>query len=989
MAARDQRNAHNERAGRVDRGVPAVEAGSTSRVSKAAGGVGSEKVSVEQRTGAPSSPVKQRASAKAGSSKNGASSSRSQRSKPGGKKAEPGRASARPSPAGGSASPQPADSRLIAGLHKKWRSMQPHHQQRVYSLLLLALSVLLLGGLTFWHNVPMLKQTGNLFHVLFGWCAYPLAIGLILFSLALFFEGLRNVQFVRWSLVVGLLIMALLVTTESALLSRYSGGAVGELFSRPLLGWPVQVQHVLVIGLLALAAIFTFHLKLSHFRSVAGFFKKLLADPRRLSSQDATRPSPFLGQRPQYSRYAGLIGGQPGASGLVDEDGGVSEIDFEADFDVDDDPQNDINLHRKHIGIVPRGAPPAEPLDPDEHASAVRGARQQQLPFDEAGNQGQQGTKKYPAMEPLMPNPLMGKQPKIVTRAAKQELESSWELPETSLLNNPEDVKVHVLGDDTSSLAKIIQETLRSFRVEAEVRPEDISIGPTVIRFGIRPTGKPAMKPDDKGRLVPVKDAAGNIVYEQRTRVSRIMALQNDIALVLEVKSIRMEAPVPGRPYVGVEIPNKNSRLVTLREILDSKEYAAAKTKSRLAMALGKDVAGAVRVGDLARMPHLLIAGATGAGKSVCLNAFIGSFLMQATPDDVRVLMIDPKMVELNMYNGIPHLLSPVVTEVDKVVGLLKIAIAEMEKRYRLFSQLSVRNLDGYRKLRAERMARGDNTLKNLPAIVIIIDELADLMMAAPEEVEGLICRLAQLARATGIHLIIATQRPSVDVITGLIKANIPTRISFMVSSAVDSRTIIDMGGAERLLGRGDMLYLPADAGKPERIQGAFVADDEAERVVNFWKQQAAAHAAALVSGSTSPAQGQNAQPPLVEPGWEVSEHLSDEYELDDELFEQAEQVVQEYERASISLLQRRLRIGYSRAARLIDLLEERGVIGRIEPGGRAREVFDKRGSYGTGGNGEGRSMADEAADIIAEERAKEEFLKKQANRNNQQNDDH
>ena len=984
MAARDQRNARNERAGRVDRGAPAVDANSTSRVSRAAGVVGTEKVRVEQRSGASSSPVKQRASAKAASNKNGASSSRSQGSKSGGRKGAPGRASARPSPAGGSGSPQPADSRLIAGMHKKWRSMQPHHQQGVYSLLLLALSVLLLGGLTFWHAVPMLGQTGNLLHILFGWGAYPLVIGLIVFFLDQFVEGLRNVQVVRWSLVVGLMVMLLLILTESALFSRYSGGAVGELFSRPLLGWPVQVQHVLVIGLLALVAIFTFRIKLSHFRSVSGFFKKLFADPQRLSSQEGARPSPFLGQRPQYSRYAGLIGGQPGAQGAVDEHGGGQDVDFEADFDVDDDPENDINLHRKQIGVVPRGQPPAEPLDPDEHAAAVRGARQQSLPFDEAGTSGQQGTKKYPAMDPLMPNPLMGKQPKIVTRAAKQELESSWELPATSLLNNPEDVKVHVLGDDTTSLAKTIQETLRSFRVEAEVRPEDISIGPTVIRFGIRPTGKPAVKSDDKGRLMPIKDAAGNIVYEQRTRVSRIMALQNDIALVLEAKSIRMEAPVPGRPYVGVEIPNKNSRLVTLREILDSKEYAAARAKSKLALALGKDVAGAVRVGDLARMPHLLIAGATGAGKSVSLNAFIGSFLMQATPDDVRILMVDPKMVELNMYNGIPHLLSPVVTEVDKVVGLLKIAIAEMEKRYRLFSQLSVRNLEGYRKLRAERIARGDNTLKNLPAIVIIIDELADLMMAAPEEVEGLICRLAQLARATGIHLIIATQRPSVDVITGLIKANIPTRISFMVSSAVDSRTIIDMGGAERLLGRGDMLYLPAEAGKPERIQGAFVADDEAERVVNFWKQQATERAAALASGSKPQGQGQSALPPLVEPGWEVSDHISDEYELDDELFEQAEQVVQEYERASISLLQRRLRIGYSRAARLIDLLEERGVIGRIEHGGRSREVFDKRG-----GNGEGRTMADEAADIIAEERAKEEFLKKQANRNNQQNDDH
>ncbi|HYK84035.1 MAG TPA: FtsK/SpoIIIE domain-containing protein, partial [Ktedonobacteraceae bacterium] len=394
----------------------------------------------------------------------------------------------------------------------------------------------------------------------------------------------------------------------------------------------------------------------------------------------------------------------------------------------------------------------------------------------------------------------------------------------------------------------------------------------------------------------------------------------------------------------------------------------------KLAIALGKDVAGQVRVGDLARMPHLLIAGATGAGKSVCINTIIASILTQATPEDVRMLMVDPKMVELNMYSGIPHLLSPVVTEVEKVVPLLKNAIAEMERRYRLFSQLGVRNLDGYRKLRTEKLLRGDTSLKNLPAIVIIIDELADLMMAAPEEVEGMICRLAQLARATGIHLVVATQRPSVDVITGLIKANIPTRISFMVSSAVDSRTIIDMGGAERLLGRGDMLYLPADAGRPERIQGSFLADEEAESLVAYWRQQAALHIAAQ-NGSKAP--DVVALPQAVEPGWEIKENPSDDFELDDDLLDKAEEVVREYGRASISLLQRRLRIGYSRAARLIDLLEERGIIGHSESGGRPREVLEG-GSGRNGGMGEGRTMADEVEDIVAEERAREDFLKKQ-----------
>jgi DNA segregation ATPase FtsK/SpoIIIE-like protein len=342
---------------------------------------------------------------------------------------------------------------------------------------------------------------------------------------------------------------------------------------------------------------------------------------------------------------------------------------------------------------------------------------------------------------------------------------------------------------------------------------------------------------------------------------------------------------------------------------------------------------------------------------------------MQSTPDDVRLLMVDPKMVELNMYNGIPHLLSPVVIEVDKVVSLLKNGINEMERRYRLFSQLGVRNLDGYRKLRLEKIGKGDTSLNNLPSIVIIIDELADLMMAAPEEVEGMICRLAQLARATGIHLVIATQRPSVDVITGLIKANIPTRISFMVSSAVDSRTIIDMGGAERLLGRGDMLYLPADAGRPERIQGAFLSDDEAAALADYWQRQAADH-----NRSSDP---DDATQPAIEPGWEIKEVPSDDFELDDKLLDKAEEIVREYGRASISLLQRRLRIGYSRAARLIDLLEEHGVIGQSESGGRAREVLDSSGGYGRGD--EGDSMADVAEEIAEEERARNEFLKQQA----------
>jgi DNA segregation ATPase FtsK/SpoIIIE-like protein len=594
----------------------------------------------------------------------------------------------------------------------------------------------------------------------------------------------------------------------------------------------------------------------------------------------------------------------------------------------------------------------------------------------------QPGVPRMPAVSAPPAPPVVsakGRQAKAVVKSAAQSgpnIKSvGWTLPSMDVLNMPDTTKLQMMGDDTASLARIIQDTLRSFRVDAEVRQEDISIGPTIIRFGIRPTGKPQMVLDEKsGKMVPVLDASGQIVYETRTRVSRIMALQNDLALVLEAKTIRMEAPVPGRPYVGVEIPNKNSRLVTLREVLESKEYQKARDKSKLAMALGRDVAGLVRVGDLAKMPHLLIAGATGAGKSVMINAIIASILMQATPDDVRMSMVDPKMVELSMYNGIPHLLAPVVTEVDKVVALLKNGINEMERRYRLFSQLGVRNLDGYRKLRLQKIGQGDTSLNNLPSIVIIIDELADLMMAAPEEVESMICRLAQLARATGIHLIVATQRPSVDVITGLIKANIPTRISFMVSSAVDSRTIIDMGGAERLLGRGDMLYLPADAGRPERIQAAFLSDEEAQSLAEYWRNQIIEHALAV--GEDPQVAQENAQ---AEPGWELKVEQNDEFGLEDDLLDRAEEVVREYGRASISLLQRRLKIGYSRAARLIDLLEDHGIIGQLEPGGRAREVYGSGNNHS--GRGDGTSMADVADDIVEEERRRNEFLREQVSR--------
>ncbi len=1366
-----------------DRPGPTLAQGS-SRVSKVVGGGSGKSERFEQRSTSSSTkqgsrgqnqPTARRA---AGTGKAGAKK---------GSSSTPNK-SAKASP---SANNGTADSRVIDKARNVWGDLEPHHQQRVLGILLLFLSLFLFAVLTIFSKVIMFSAINGGFLFLFGWGAYPLSLGLIVFAVAHLVESIRNRKLIRWSLVVGLVILWLIVLAESRLLlGGLTGGVLASLLARPLQGWPAAVGHILLIGLFVIVTIIAFQITVGQVLAIARAMGIGTSSRKSKLPDNTAGPSPFLGQRPRFSRYANSVTPLPlspsGASQPVDEEEEDDQdvISFEPDFGEDDDPLNDINVLKQQVGNVPRGARSVPAINVNEHSEAVQGASQRPLPFNQQAKQAD-NEKRYPTLEPLSPNPLHKKQPRAASQVAVPATpisESPWKVPDTTLLNNPEEVKLQLFGDDTATLAKTIQDTLRSFRVDAEVRPEDISIGPTIIRFGIRPTGKPEMKQDTQGKYTPVRDAGGSIIYGTRTRVSRIMALQNDLALVLEAKTIRMEAPVPGRPYVGVEIPNKNSRLVTLREVLESKEYQAAKAKSKLAIALGKDVAGLVRVGDLARMPHLLIAGATGAGKclaydepvfladgrvvkvqelvgqsaqvigvidtqtmqqtpvnatftengsqevfeitldngiilrrtaehplwaahldenqhvgrqpngkasrrtraidsgwvqskdlqvcgnrpnfdghvilcplaiqqqgtvshsdadvilcaaliaegglnqydyltymrtprfsnadplmvelvagavkeydchlvlsqskskgpidyyisktsrkgrgtgnpvallvrdwginclatqktipswvfqlpdeqialflrvfidcdgwicartqgtvsvnvtlanpilvqqigqlalrlgiagtytykdngfagawswyssmvdlwqervgalvkaeklasavkeqvknrqlaatewsawrrarptvvqtfadcpqgyewrkivsirraiaptvnievhsdnhafvgyavehnSVCINTIIASVLTQATPDDVRLLMVDPKMVELNMYAGIPHLLSPVVTEVEKVVPLLRNAITEMERRYRLFSQLGVRNLDGYRKLRAEKMLHGDDTLKNLPAIVIIIDELADLMMAAPEEVEGMICRLAQLARATGIHLVVATQRPSVDVITGLIKANIPTRISFMVSSSVDSRTIIDMGGAERLLGRGDMLYLPADAGRPERIQGSFLADEEAESLVLYWRQQVAQHLltqrGGSVNGAVVPDVVELPQP--VEPGWEIKENVSDDFELDDDLLDKAEEVIREYGRASISLLQRRLRVGYSRAARLIDLLEERGIIGHSESGGRSREVL---------GGGEGRTMADEVEDIVADERAREEALKKHPGNN-------
>ncbi|KOY13517.1 FtsK/SpoIIIE family DNA translocase [Paenibacillus xylanivorans] len=459
-----------------------------------------------------------------------------------------------------------------------------------------------------------------------------------------------------------------------------------------------------------------------------------------------------------------------------------------------------------------------------------------------------------------------------------------YKLPSFRLLSKPNNGGKGGDQKDYMQTARKLEATLESFGVRAKVL--EVVRGPAVTRYEIQP---------DIG-----------------VKVSRIVSLTDDIALALAAKDIRMEAPIPGKSAIGIEVPNGEVSVVTMREVMETATFQEA--ESKVTIAFGRDISGQTIIGNLARMPHLLVAGATGSGKSVCINGIITSILYKAKPDEVKFLMVDPKMVELNVYNGIPHLMAPVVTDPKRASLALKKIVVEMEKRYELFSKSGTRNVEGYNNLMK------DNPAAVLPYIVVIVDELADLMMVAAGDVEDAIARLAQMARAAGIHLIIATQRPSVDVITGVIKANIPSRIAFGVSSQVDSRTILDMGGAEKLLGRGDMLFMPMGASKPVRVQGAFMSDEEVENIVNYVRGQ-----------------GEAQYDESIVP--EVDDSVQAADEVQDELYEQAVQIILEAKQASVSLLQRRMRVGYTRAARLIDSMEARGVIGPYE-GSKPREVL-------------------------------------------------
>jgi S-DNA-T family DNA segregation ATPase FtsK/SpoIIIE len=497
--------------------------------------------------------------------------------------------------------------------------------------------------------------------------------------------------------------------------------------------------------------------------------------------------------------------------------------------------------------------------------------------------------------------------PAIDNFVATPEATPKWVLPEPSEMLNPVP-EAPVDDESDEDRARVIEETLRSFSTPAHV--VEIRRGPSVTLFGVEPDF--------------VESRSG----KTRVRVSNIARLSDDLALALKASRIRIQAPVPGKGYVGVEVPNQKTAMVSLLEIVESPSFT--RNKSPMKFALGKDVSGVAVTTDLAAMPHLLIAGTTGSGKSVCVNAILANYLLKLTPDQLRIVLVDPKRVELTGYNGIPHLLAPVIVDAEKVVGALQWMLREMDLRYRTFAASNARNISEYNEI----MARQGG--KKYPFILVVIDELADLMMLAPDETEKSLSRLAQLARATGIHLILATQRPSVDILTGLIKANFPARIAFAVASMVDSRVILDQPGAERLLGRGDMLFQAPDSPAPVRLQGTYVSDTEINRITDFWRAQ-------TVSGS-APERPDLAIftslphiPLTQDPLWKEMERDLDE----DPIEKEALALFRKEGRASVSMLQRKLRIGYTRAARLVEKLEEKGMISAPNSQSSTREILD------------------------------------------------
>ena len=756
-----------------------------------------------------------------------------------------------------------------------WGSVSPERKLDVLGVILALLGLLTLLALFSPSRGSLTGAWVDLLSQLAGWGTFILPLALLALGLWLVFRNIDKFPVLSGVRLTGIILVYLNLT---AFLHVFGGGgrdlaAAGA--GGGYLGWIFETLLTRAIGtagaVVALVAWLLIALALAFDLSLTDLFGPLARRLRR-------------SWRAERARVAAAQAGEGNGERLVPPvaaGGGTLPPDFRPLA-----PRADGSAPA--AVRPPAGVKPASAGKPSLAAAAVEPARAGEAAAALGETNGD-----TPAVIPPAPAPAG----------------PAWALPSSEVILDPAE-PVFAQANYDQERATIIEETLKAFGAPAHV--VEIHKGPTVTQFGVEP------------------DFVESRGQKMRVRVSKIVGVTDDLALALAAPRIRIQAPVPGRNYVGIEVPNTQIVRVTLREIMESEGFL--KLQSPLRFAIGKDVSGKPVSYDLAVMPHLLIAGTTGSGKSVCVNAILSCFLMNNSPADLRLVLVDPKRVELTGYNGIPHLLSPVITDAERVVGALQWMMREMDSRYKKFSRSGVRNIQEYNTKFVD---------DHLPYLVIVVDELADLMMLAPEETERSISRLAQLARATGIHMILATQRPSVDVVTGLIKANFPARIAFAVASQIDSRVILDQPGAERLLGRGDMLFLAPDASGPSRLQGAHVTDSEIQRLVDYWRLAAAA-APAAPAAQGAPVDALPEGIPLRQaPLWEM-----ETTEGNDPLISEAIDLVRREGRASITMLQRKMRIGYTRAARIIDTLERMKIVGPVQANSQVREVLD----YGPAG---------------------------------------
>ena len=774
------------------------------------------------------------------------------------------------------------------------------------ALLLIVLGVVTLNALLNTSSeAPLAITLSRTLRQLSGNAAYVIALGLMLAGITVLMPKFGRTISVGWGRILafemGFAALAALLhllanDPEPRVLASEGegGGYLGWLLTEllGLTGLGRVLLEALFITILIVSAILLLRLRVQHVLLAVQWVRALLERGlNRLGDPGGRASSP---DAPPADRTEFPLRADAGDSGAVEGD--PAQPRGRADRPAKTERQEIATQTRDKLGAA-NGRSLVSPGGPGERESVV--------PRELPPNNGVRGRIRRASPDPEGGRTFTVDDFREVKKVGKREAN----LPPLDLLS---DLELNIpTAEEINTNARIIRHTLLEFDVETEVI--DVKVGPTVTQYAVSPLTEQLT--EDGERVV------------NRVRVSEITNLNGDLALALSARRLRIQAPVPGESYVGVEVPNRQPSTVALRPVLESEAFYKVRHRP-LALPLGRDTSGVAFVADLGMMPHLLIAGTTGSGKSIMLAAMTTALVMNNTPDRVRLVLLDPKMVELSRFNGLPHLLGPVETELDRIIGVLRWATREMDRRYRLLEQEAARNIHVYNAGLGRKRAG-----EALPYIVIIIDEIGDLMMQRPDETERALTRLAQMARAVGMHLMVATQRPSVDVITGLIKANFPARISFAVASGVDSRVILDTSGAETLMGRGDMLFLAPDAAGPQRIQGCYVSDEEASAVVEYWKRW---HAEQIAAGALEP---------ITIGPWERGMTRREVLAETDPMLEEAIALVIEEGEASASLIQRRLGLGYPRAARIVDLLHELGIVGEPKPGGRTRDVLVKPGT--------------------------------------------